>query len=83
MTKKSYKEQIKFLAHLHKEEIDEIGKPSFYYYNPVWPEFILATSEHYGHPARKIVDDLMQYRNSFTFQKDRSFMLAMISKEAA
>lgn len=81
MRQKSYKEQIRFLAHLHKETIDKISSPSFYYFNPQWPEFIASTSEFYQQPVRKVVDDLVGYRNSFTFQKDRTYMLAILAAE--
>lgn len=82
MRRKSYKEHIKLLAHKHKDAIDEISKPSFYYFNPIWPEFITATSDHYQHPVRKVVDDLVHYRNSFTFQKDKASMAALIATES-
>lgn len=81
MRQKSYKEQIKFLAHLHKETIDKISSPSFYYFNPQWPEFITSTSEFYQQPVRKVVDDLVGYRNSFTFQKEKAFMAALLAAE--
>ena len=81
MIKKPYKEHIKFLAHLHKDEIDQITSPSFYYYNPQWPAFVLKASDHYQHPVRKVVDDLASYRNSFTFQKDRTAFVALIAAE--
>ncbi len=80
---KPYKEQIKFLAHQHKEAIDQISAPSFYYYNPAWPDFILEASEFYQHPVRKVVDDLVNYRNSFSFQKDRTFMVALLAQRGA
>lgn len=81
MRRKSYKEHIKLLAHMHKEVIDKISTPSFYYYNPQWPQFILEASDHYQHPVRKVVDDLVNYRNSFTFQKEKAFMAALIAAE--
>lgn len=83
MTNRSYKEQIKYLAHKHKDTVDHISTVHFYYSCAEWPDFIKQTSEHYQQPTKKVVDDLDHYRNSFQFQKDRKEMEALLAQEAA
>lgn len=71
-TKQPYKQHIKSLAHLHADTVTQIAAPDFYFYDPKWPDFVLKASEQYGKPPTKIVDDLISYRNSFPFQRDKS-----------
>lgn len=78
-----YREQIKELAHRHSQTIDQITAPSFFFFNPQWPDFVQECSEHYQHPCTKIVDDLHSYRNSFGYQKERQTYLRKLEREAA
>jgi hypothetical protein len=54
---------------------------SFFYFTNEWPRFVTDTCDQYNLLPQKVAEDLIYYRSSFGFQKEKSSMIKQLSEQ--